>query len=149
MLKRSARVEDTSVISHKAYISLVHLLLSKVSDGEMFWNLIAFITRVLLIYKFSDCSDYFLESLNATKDVGALFVVSRVYFDHIATLVERHQVLENLDNNATGIQQVVQWGLMATISLNKSGKAKVEEIGSLEELCKDLNLESSEDTHLY
>ena len=38
---------------------------------------------------------------------------------------------------------------MATISLNKAGKAKVEEIGSLEELCKDLNLESSEDTHLY
>ena len=90
MLKRSARVEDTSIISHKAYISLVHLLLSKVCDGEVFWNLIALITRILLIYKFSECSDYFLESLNATKDVGALFVVSRVYFDHVATLVKRH-----------------------------------------------------------
>ena len=90
MLKRSSRVEDKSVISHKTYIDLVHLLLSKVSEGFMFWSLVALITRILLIYKFSECSEYLLDSLNATKEVGSLFVVSRVYFDYVATQVERH-----------------------------------------------------------
>ena len=60
-------------------------------------------TRILLIYKFSECSEYLLESFNATKEVGALFVVSRVYFDHVATLVERHKILLNLEKNATGV----------------------------------------------
>ena len=32
MLVRSARVEDTSVISHKSYIDLVHSLLSRIDN---------------------------------------------------------------------------------------------------------------------
>ena len=88
----------------------------------MFWSLVALITRILLIYKFSECSDYLLESFNSIKDVGPLFVVSRVYFDYVATQVERHQILKNLDKNASGVSQIVQWGLLATISLSKTGK---------------------------
>ena len=91
MLKLSARSEENkSVISHKSYIILVHSLLGHVNKGEQFWDLVSIITRILLIYKFSECSDYLLESFKATKDIGPLFVISRVFFDQVATLVERH-----------------------------------------------------------
>ena len=68
----------------------MHSLLSRVESGDQFWELVSLITRILLIYKFSECSEFLLESFNALNDVSALFVVSRVFFDQVATLVERH-----------------------------------------------------------
>ena len=44
----------------------------------------------MLLYKFSECKDYLLESFNGTKDVASLFVLSRVFYDHASTLIERH-----------------------------------------------------------
>ena len=85
------------MISHKSYITLVHSLLGYVNCGDQFWDLVSLITHILLIYKFSECSEHLLESFNATKDISHLFVISRVYFDQTATLVERHQILKNLN----------------------------------------------------
>ena len=118
MLKVAAQTEDRSVISHQSYIKLVHSLLSRVESGDQFWELVSLITRILLIYKFSECSEYLLESFNALSDVSALFVVSRVFFDQVATLVERHQILKNLNLQDKGQNQVAVWGLLATISLS-------------------------------
>ena len=123
MLKLSSRQEEKkSVISHKSYITLVHSLLARVGAGDQFWELVSLITRILLVYKFSECSEFLLESFNATKDVSSLFVISRVFFDQAATLVERHQILKSLKVTEESQNQVATWGLLATISLSPAGK---------------------------
>lgn len=90
---------DSAVISHVSYLGLVQTLLEKVeaheNDSHLLWKLVQLTTNILLIYKFSDCKDYLIESFNATKDVASLFVLSRVFYDHASTLIERHQVLKN------------------------------------------------------
>ena len=150
MLKISARQEGKqSVISHKSYITLVHSLLARVSAGDQFWELVSLITRILLVYKFSECSEYLLESFNATKDVSSLYVISRVFFDQAATLVERHQILKSLQVTDESQNQVAIWGLLATISLSPAGKKQVEEFGSVEQLCRDLDQKGQADAHLY
>ena len=83
------------------------------------------------------------------KDVSSLFVVSRVFFDHVATLVERHQILKNLNQAATAPNQTALWGLLATISLSPQGKQQVEAFGSVDQLCKDLAQKSTPDAYLY
>lgn len=90
---------ESSVISHVSYLALVQTLLEKVNasqdDSGLFWAYIEVTTSILLLYKFSECQDYLLESFNATNDVASLFVLSRVFYDHASTLVERHRVLKN------------------------------------------------------
>lgn len=72
------------------------------------------------------------ESFLGTKDVASLFVLSRVFYDHAATLVERHQVLKASLKDSTTSSSPTFWGLMATISLSRDGKKAIKEIGSLE-----------------
>ena len=124
-------------------------MLGKVNGGNQFWELVSLITRILLIYKFSECSDYLLESFNGVKDVSSLFVVSRVFFDHVATLVERQSILKNLNREANAPNQIALWGLLATISLSPQGKQQVEAFGSVDQLCKDLAQKSTPDAYLY
>ena len=86
--------EVSSVISHDNYLALIHTLLEKVSQNQfnqdVFWSLLQLCTNILLLYKFGECETYLLDSFLATKDIASLFVLSRVFYDHASTLVERH-----------------------------------------------------------
>ena len=78
-------------------------------------------------------------------------MLSRVFYDHAVTLIERHQVLRNSINNLEIVESPVFWGLLATISLSKDGKKAIEGIGSVEQLSVDLseNDSASEDVYLF
>lgn len=134
--------EVSPVISHESYLGLLHSLLLKIGGSEgdsgQFWSLIALCTDIMLLYKFGDCETYLHDSFLGTKDIPSLFVLARVFFDHATTLVERHQILKKALTDPDVLKTASFWGLLATTSLSKDGRAAIEEIGSLKQLSTDL-----------
>ena len=118
---------------------MVHAMLGKISqlEGHQFWDLVDLMTTVFLLYKYSECSEYLTDSFAACRDVGSLFALSRVFFDHAATLLTRNQVLKVLAADVS--DSVSLWGLLATITLCKEGAQIAKDyIGELEGFCSQL-----------
>jgi len=125
---------ESSVISHMSYLGLVQCLMEKIAANQrnsaLFWSLVNLMTSILLLYKFSECAQYLMDAFMGTRDVASLFVLSRVFYDHASTLVERHDVLKVCIQSGAHLEEPVFWGLLATISLSAEGKKAIKGIGS-------------------